>query len=100
MFYHSIIMFPPGPKVTGFMKYFQIFFTPGQDKFFICGQMGHIAANCEGKAKRKEGEFDEKADGKTVARKPYQGYYRRGAAYLAMGKFKEALKDFQQVLRL
>ncbi|KAJ0790793.1 putative protein-serine/threonine phosphatase [Helianthus annuus] len=25
------------------------------------------------------------------------GYYRRGAAYLAMGKFKEALKDFQQV---
>ena len=25
-----------------------------------------------------------------------QGYYRRGAAYLAMGKFKEALKDFQQ----
>jgi hypothetical protein len=26
-----------------------------------------------------------------------QGYYRRGAAYLAMGKFKEALKDFQQV---
>ncbi|KAG6419428.1 hypothetical protein SASPL_121650 [Salvia splendens] len=28
------------------------------------------------------------------------GYYRRGAAYLAMGKFKEALKDFQQVKRL
>lgn len=27
-----------------------------------------------------------------------QGYYRRGAAYLAMGKFKEALKDFQQVV--
>ncbi|KAI3718358.1 hypothetical protein L6452_19225 [Arctium lappa] len=26
-----------------------------------------------------------------------QGYYRRGAAYLAMGKFKEALKDFQQI---
>ncbi|KAF7140152.1 hypothetical protein RHSIM_Rhsim06G0121700 [Rhododendron simsii] len=26
-----------------------------------------------------------------------EGYYRRGAAYLAMGKFKEALKDFQQV---
>ncbi|THU49163.1 hypothetical protein C4D60_Mb06t06660 [Musa balbisiana] len=25
-----------------------------------------------------------------------KGYYRRGAAYLAMGKFKEALKDFQQ----
>lgn len=29
--------------------------------------------------------------------KKMQGYYRRGAAYLAMGKFKEALKDFQQV---
>ncbi|KAG6473806.1 hypothetical protein ZIOFF_067724 [Zingiber officinale] len=27
-----------------------------------------------------------------------KGYYRRGAAYLAMGKFKEALKDFQQAL--
>lgn len=29
-----------------------------------------------------------------------QGYYRRGAAYLAMGKFKDALKDFQQVSKL
>lgn len=29
-----------------------------------------------------------------------QGFYRRGAAYLAMGKFKEALKDFQQVFGL
>ncbi|XP_057536300.1 serine/threonine-protein phosphatase 5 isoform X2 [Amaranthus tricolor] len=29
-----------------------------------------------------------------------KGYYRRGAALLAMGKFKEALKDFQQVKRL
>lgn len=29
-----------------------------------------------------------------------KGYYRRGAAYLAMGKFKEALKDFQQVKRI
>ncbi|KAF3326813.1 serine/threonine-protein phosphatase 5 [Carex littledalei] len=28
-----------------------------------------------------------------------KGYYRRGAAYLAMGKFKEALKDFQQVVK-
>ncbi|CDP18730.1 unnamed protein product [Coffea canephora] len=28
------------------------------------------------------------------------GYYRRGAAYLAMAKFKEALKDFQQVKKL
>ncbi|XP_021603934.1 serine/threonine-protein phosphatase 5 isoform X1 [Manihot esculenta] len=29
-----------------------------------------------------------------------KGYYRRGAAFLAMGKFKEALKDFQQVKKL
>ncbi|KAF9589769.1 hypothetical protein IFM89_028678, partial [Coptis chinensis] len=29
-----------------------------------------------------------------------KGYYRRGAAYLAMGKFKDALKDFQQVKRI
>lgn len=31
--------------------------------------MGHLAAACEGKAKRKAGEFDEKGD---VAKKPYQ----------------------------
>ncbi|CAK9314701.1 unnamed protein product [Citrullus colocynthis] len=29
-----------------------------------------------------------------------KGYYRRGAAYLAMGKFKEALKDFQQLKKM
>ncbi|KAI8010400.1 Serine/threonine-protein phosphatase 5 [Camellia lanceoleosa] len=29
-----------------------------------------------------------------------KGYYRRGAAHLAMGKFKEALKDFQQVKKI
>lgn len=34
--------------------------------------MGHLAANCEGKVKRKAGEFDEKADGEAVAKKPYQ----------------------------
>ncbi|XWS20972.1 hypothetical protein CRYUN_Cryun30bG0015200 [Craigia yunnanensis] len=50
----------------------EIVFTPGQDKCFLCGQMGHLAADCEGKAKRKAGEFDEKGDGKAVARKPYQ----------------------------
>jgi hypothetical protein len=51
----------------------QVVFTPGQqDKCFICGQMGHLAANCEGKAKRKAGEFDEKGDGGDVAKKPYQ----------------------------
>ncbi|KAH7533758.1 hypothetical protein FEM48_Zijuj04G0165700 [Ziziphus jujuba var. spinosa] len=29
-----------------------------------------------------------------------EGYYRRGAALLAMGKFKEALKDFQQLKKI
>ncbi|KAJ6680311.1 hypothetical protein OIU79_019926 [Salix purpurea] len=29
-----------------------------------------------------------------------KGYYRRGAAYLAMGKIRDALKDFQQVKKL
>jgi len=48
----------------------QVVFTPGQDKCFLCGQMGHMAANCEGKAKRKEGEFDEK--GEAIVKKPYQ----------------------------
>lgn len=51
---------------------FQVVFTPGQqDKCFLCGQMGHLAANCEGKAKRKAGEFDEKGD-EVVPKKPYQ----------------------------
>ncbi|XVF63713.1 hypothetical protein PTKIN_Ptkin09bG0108300 [Pterospermum kingtungense] len=50
----------------------EIVFTPGQDKCFLCGQMGHVAADCEGKAKRKAGEFDEKGDVKDVAKKPYQ----------------------------
>ncbi|XP_057427859.1 5'-3' exoribonuclease 3 isoform X2 [Lotus japonicus] len=49
----------------------EVVFTPGQDKCFICGQMGHMAAACEGKAKRKAGEFDEKGDA-NVAKKPYQ----------------------------
>lgn len=50
---------------------FQIVFTPGQqDKCFLCGQMGHLAAACEGKAKRKAGELEEK--GVDVAKKPYQ----------------------------
>ncbi|KAL2318845.1 hypothetical protein Fmac_032721 [Flemingia macrophylla] len=49
----------------------EVVFTPGQDKCFLCGQMGHMAANCEGKAKRKAGEFDEKGEA-IVAKKPYQ----------------------------
>ncbi|XP_009591840.1 5'-3' exoribonuclease 3-like isoform X2 [Nicotiana tomentosiformis] len=51
----------------------EVVFTPGQqDKCFLCGQMGHLAANCEGKAKRKAGEFDEKGDVEVVAKKPFQ----------------------------
>ncbi|KAJ8772759.1 hypothetical protein K2173_027936 [Erythroxylum novogranatense] len=51
----------------------EVVFTPGQqDKCFLCGQVGHLAANCEGKAKRKAGEFDEKADEVVVPKKPYQ----------------------------
>jgi len=48
-------------------------FTPGQqDKCFLCGQMGHFAADCQGNAKRKSGEFDEKGDSAGVPKKPYQ----------------------------
>ncbi|CAN1819048.1 5'-3' exoribonuclease 3, partial [Linum perenne] len=50
-----------------------VVFTPGQqDKCFLCGQMGHLAADCEGKEKKKAGEFDEKGGEVAIAKKPYQ----------------------------
>ncbi|CAO2187257.1 unnamed protein product [Urochloa humidicola] len=50
----------------------EVVYTPGQqDKCFLCGQVGHLAANCEGKAKRKAGEYDEKGEA-IVPKKPYQ----------------------------
>jgi len=52
----------------------EIVFTPGQqDKCFLCGQVGHLAAACEGQPKRKHGDFDEKGDELNVnPNRPYQ----------------------------
>ncbi|KAI3724473.1 hypothetical protein L2E82_36251 [Cichorium intybus] len=51
----------------------EVVFVKGeQGKCFTCGQGGHMAADCKGKAKRKAGEFDEKGGNEEVPKKPYQ----------------------------
>ncbi|KAG0274220.1 5'-3' exoribonuclease 2 [Linnemannia exigua] len=48
-----------------------VFFQEGssKNKCFLCNQTGHMAAQCQGKAKVKSGDFDEKAP--PVTEKPY-----------------------------
>ncbi|XP_038991449.1 5'-3' exoribonuclease 3-like isoform X2 [Hibiscus syriacus] len=50
----------------------EVIFNPREEKCILCRQMGHRAADCEGKVKRKAGEFDEEGDIKAFDRKPYQ----------------------------
>ncbi|KAJ3299171.1 5'-3' exoribonuclease 2 [Borealophlyctis nickersoniae] len=47
-----------------------VFFNEGsRNNCFICNQPGHMAAQCTGKPKEKDGEFDEKEKG--LAEKPF-----------------------------
>ncbi|KAL6181118.1 hypothetical protein ACLB2K_047774 [Fragaria x ananassa] len=54
----------------------EVVYTAQQDKCFLCGQMGHLAADCQGKAKRKDVDMldvDQKGTrAEVVAKKPYQ----------------------------
>nr|XP_011465800.1 PREDICTED: 5'-3' exoribonuclease 3-like [Fragaria vesca subsp. vesca] len=54
----------------------EVVYTAQQDKCLLYGQMGHLAADCQGKAKRKDVDMldvDQKGTGaEVVAKKPYQ----------------------------
>lgn len=74
---------------------FQVVFTPGQqDKCFLCGQIGHLAATCEGKAKRKAGEFDEKGNAEVVPKKPYQVAVKLNLCNYLLGQMQEIPTNF------
>ncbi|EOA12369.1 hypothetical protein CARUB_v10025807mg [Capsella rubella] len=49
-----------------------VFFPGDQDRCFLCGQMGHRAADCVGKAKRKAGEMLDNTETDVVKKKPYE----------------------------
>ncbi|CAH1435449.1 unnamed protein product [Lactuca virosa] len=65
-----------------------VFIKGEQGKCFVCGQSGHMAADCKGKVKRKAGEFDEKG-GNEEPKKPYQ--------FLNIWTLREYLKHEMQI---
>ncbi|KAG7536782.1 Zinc finger CCHC-type [Arabidopsis suecica] len=49
-----------------------VFFPGEEDKCFLCGQVGHRAADCEGNIKRKAGEVLDNTEADVVVKKPYE----------------------------